>query len=136
MGTFLWGACAAIQNNKIQVYPEYSGTISEAILKQPLLRELTQIRAALKPMGLTISDSLGFNNTYALAVRREYARAHHLLRISDLRTADLHPRGAFSNEFVTRQDGLVGLLHAYSLEFTVQSLEHSLAYQALAADKA
>src|SRR6202050_3019186 len=59
----------ALKSGAIDVYPDYTGTLAEAILKKPDLKSIEDIRAALASMGLTISGSLGFNDTYALAVK-------------------------------------------------------------------
>src|SRR5215470_10705983 len=64
----------ALVNGRIDVYPEYTGTISRTILKEASRESLESIRAGLGPLGLTISDPIGFDNTYALAVRDEVAR--------------------------------------------------------------
>jgi osmoprotectant transport system permease protein len=95
----------ALAKNEIQIYPEYTGTISEAILKQPYLHDVATIRAALAKKGLTISKPLGFNNTYALAVPRAYARKNKLVRMSDLKKVLGTIRVGFSHEFMTRADG-------------------------------
>src|SRR5215831_9498682 len=59
----------AVAHGSIDVYPEYTGTISRAILKDPSVESVETIRARLRSEGLTISAPLGFDNTYALAVR-------------------------------------------------------------------
>src|ERR1035438_9093048 len=74
----------ALKSGAIDVYPDYSGTLAEAILKRPELKSLDEIRQALSGLGLTISGSLGFNDTYALAVKEEYAQRHDLQTIGDL----------------------------------------------------
>src|SRR5271155_32188 len=66
----------ALKSGAIDVYADYSGTLAEAILKRPELKSLEDIRQALSGMGLTISGSLGFNDTYALAVKEEFAEEH------------------------------------------------------------
>src|SRR5579863_4381607 len=68
----------ALKSGAIDVYPDYSGTLAEAILKRPELKSLDEIREALSGLGLTISGSLGFNDTYALAVKEEFAKQHDL----------------------------------------------------------
>src|SRR5579863_4596692 len=68
----------ALKSGAIDVYPDYSGTLAEAILKRPELKSLDEIRQALSGLGLTISGSLGFNDTYALAVKEEFAKQHDL----------------------------------------------------------
>src|SRR5215471_19396939 len=72
----------AIASGAIDLYPEYTGTLSYIILKDSSLRSTEAIRARLASSGLTISESLGFNNTYALAVRADTADRLGLRRIS------------------------------------------------------
>ncbi len=125
----------AVANGDIDLYPEYTGTLSLAILKDPSSRSVADIRQRLQGSGLTISDSMGFNNTYALAVREELAQSRNLTTISDLRE---HPelRAAFSSGFTDRDDGWPGLKAHYDLRLSeVRVIEHALSYVALAQGK-
>lgn len=122
---------AAIKKNEIQLYPEYTGTISQAILKSktPLSRD--EINQRLKTEGLTISQPLGFNNTYALAVKQALSDQLKLTKISQLKN---HPqlRVATSHEFYERKDGFLELSKHYQFQLKNLSLmEHSLSYQAI-----
>jgi osmoprotectant transport system permease protein len=122
----------ALVNGDLDVYPEYTGTISRMILKDPSVTDLEEMRRRLLPLGLTISGPLGFDNTYALAVRRETAGRLGLRTISDL---GAHPelRAAFDPGFLQREDGWPGLRRHYGLTLgDVRSMEHALTYQALA----
>src|SRR6266567_2835672 len=60
----------ALRGGGIDVYPEYTGTIAEEMLKQPGA-SIAQIRNALSAQGIAMTDDLGFNNTYALVMRRD-----------------------------------------------------------------
>ena len=124
----------ALKSNAIDVYADYTGTLAEAILKRPELKSLDEIRAALGGMGLTMSGSLGFNDTYALAVKEEFAQQHNLHTIGDLIPIQESVRAAFSYEFMDRKDGYPGLVTSYHLGFNPQKvnrMEHSLSFQAL-----
>jgi osmoprotectant transport system permease protein len=124
----------SLKSGDIDLYPDYSGTLAETILKNPNLRSLRDIREALAPLGLTISNSLGFNNTYALAVRESYAEKFNLRTMSDLLKVPNPIRAAFSYEFMERQDGFSGMVRRYNLPFTPDSvarMEHSLVYKAI-----
>ncbi len=121
----------AIRKGEIDLYPEYSGTLEQAVLNlpdHPPLEELTQRLKA--EYGLDLLPSFGFNNTYALAVRGEVARKHALGSISDLRE---HPemRFAFSHEFLHRKDGWIPLAKEYQLKSSPRGIEHGLTYQAI-----
>ncbi len=122
---------AALKSGSIDVYPEYTGTIAEAILKLPGRPSLAEMRSRLAAEGLGISDSLGFNNGYALAVNPETARRLGLEKISDLAK---HPelRVALTHEFLERKDGWPSLSQHYGLRMTdVRGIQHDLAYHAL-----
>lgn len=124
----------ALKSGAIDVYPDYSGTLAEAILKRPDLKSLDEIREALSAMGLTISGSLGFNDTYALAVKETFADEHGLRSIGDLIPLESSIRAAFSYEFMDRKDGYPGLVDSYRLNFNPQKvsrMEHSLSFQAI-----
>src|SRR5439155_1118285 len=97
-------AFGALASGEIDVYPEYTGTISRAILKDASVTTIDALRSRLRPLGLTISDPLGFANTYALAVARATATRLRLRTISDLAR---HPglTAAFDPGFIDRDDG-------------------------------
>ena len=124
----------ALKSGAIDVYPDYTGTLAEAILKRPDLKSLDEIRQALTGLGLTMSGSLGFNDTYALAVKEDFADAHGLRSIGDLIPIESTVKAAFSYEFMDRQDGYPGLVGSYHLSFNPQKvnrMEHSLSFQAI-----
>lgn len=121
---------AALRAGEIDLYPEYTGTIAEAILKQPALKDPAAIEAALAPLGLTMSPALGFENNYALAVPAAYAAKHKLRSISDLRKVAATIRTGFSHEFLSRADGLTPLSERYGLRFpSAGAMDHSLSYR-------
>ena len=121
---------AALMAGSIDLYPEYTGTIAQEILKRPDLKTLDELRAALAPLGLGVDVPLGFNNGYALAMREDRASALGIARLSDLAR---HPtlRLGLSNEFIGRADGWPGLARRYGLPQRPQGLDHGLAYDAL-----
>ena len=127
-----WGALAS---GAIDIYPEYTGTIAHAILKEPALKSVDAMRARLDAHGVIVSNPLGFDNTYALAVRRDDSARLGLRTISDLAG---HPtlRAAFDAGFLERADGWPGLQRHYGLRFAdVHTMEHALTYPALTAGR-
>jgi osmoprotectant transport system permease protein len=128
----------ALMTDEIDVYPEYTGTISEAVLHDLSIRDSEDLQKHLHELGLVMSQELGFENTYALAVRHDFAQAHHLSSISDLKRLQGQIRAAFSHEFVSREDGLKSLERVYGLYFgsNLQAVDHTLAYQSIAENKA
>jgi len=125
----------ALTTGEIDVYPEYTGTITQAILKLETAVDDDTLRRLLRgEHGLDLLDALGFNNTYAIALERGRAEELRVTRIRDLaRYPDL--RLAFSHEFNERHDGWPGLKVAYRLPHTPAGIEHGLAYQAIQAGK-
>jgi osmoprotectant transport system permease protein len=122
----------ALTTGSIDIYPEYTGTIAKEILKLDGVPTLADLNAKLAPMGLAVAVPLGFNNTYALAMRADDARSRNIVRLSDLRA---HPdvRLGLSQEFIGRADGWPGLRRTYELPFdTPRGLDHGLAYEAIA----
>jgi osmoprotectant transport system permease protein len=122
----------ALEEGSIDVYPEYTGTLAEAVLHIEGRRDLPSLRAALARRGIEMTDPLGFDNTYALAVSAGLAARLHLVTISDLaRAPDL--RLGLSPEFLGRSDGFPALAARYGLSTVhVEPMDHGLAYEALA----
>jgi osmoprotectant transport system permease protein len=123
----------ALASGDLDLYPEYTGTISRALLKDPSAGTVDALRDRLRALGFIISAPLGFDNTYAFAVRRDTAARLGLGTLSDLRR---HPglRAAFDPGFLDRDDGWPGLRRHYQLALTdVRIMEHALMYPALVA---
>jgi osmoprotectant transport system permease protein len=127
---------AALRQGQIDVYPEYTGTIVRELLKRdaPVDAQapLAQINAWLQPLGLKAAVPLGFNNSYALAMREQDAARLGIATISDLAAKAPALKLGLSHEFLARADGWPALQHAYGLGLQPGSgLDHGLAYQAL-----
>ncbi len=122
---------AALEQAAIDLYPEYSGSLKESLLHDVHSSDEALARA-LAAHGLAVTAPLGFENAYALVMKRERALALHMTRLSDLTThTDL--RIALSNEFVGRSDGWSGLQAAYKLgALAPRGMDHGLAYVAVA----
>ncbi|MDE2616998.1 MAG: ABC transporter permease subunit [Burkholderiales bacterium] len=123
---------SALQARSIDVYPEYTGTIAREILRLDQVPPLPELNAQLARLGLQASVPLGFNNSYALAMRERDAAALNITRLSELKN---HPdlRFGLSQEFIGRTDGWPGLQKAYALrQARARGLDHGLAYEALA----
>jgi osmoprotectant transport system permease protein len=122
---------AALRSGSIDLYPEYTGTIAQEILKNTGVTTLEQMRAQLAPLGLGVDIALGFNDGYALAMRADTAAKLGIAKLSDLAR---HPalRLGLSNEFIGRADGWKGLAQRYGLAQQPTGLDHGLAYDAIA----
>ncbi len=119
----------ALQEGDIDAYAEYTGTLRQELLQQPDATE-AQLVAALARQGLGMTRSLGFQNTYALGMRKVRAQALGIRTLADLAR---HPelRLGLSNEFLQRADGWPGVRAAYGLPQQANGLDHDLAYRAL-----
>ncbi len=125
----------ALAAGAIDVYPEYSGTIAQAILKLDHPVGFVELQEIVARDGkLELLDSFGFNNTYALALSRVAAGRLALKTLSDLaRVPNL--RLGLSYEFLNREDGWPGLAKTYNFTAQPVGLEHGLAYQAIQENK-
>jgi osmoprotectant transport system substrate-binding protein/osmoprotectant transport system permease protein len=122
----------ALRGGQIDAYPEYTGTIATEILKSDPGVSLDQIRDSLKEHGVDMTAPLGFNNTYALVMRRGEAQRLGIRTISDLQR---YPESKFglTHEFLERQDGWRPLRERYALpQQNVIGIDHALGYNALA----
>jgi len=136
-------AFGAIRSGAIDVYPEYTGTGLLAILHDTLPDSLSRspnavfahvARATAERYGVRWLPTLGFENTYAIAVRRETATRYRLRTLSDLARAAPALTGGLTADFIGRPDGLAGLRRAYGLTpRAVKPLAPAVKYQALAA---
>ncbi|WZO97834.1 glycine betaine ABC transporter substrate-binding protein [Isosphaeraceae bacterium EP7] len=123
----------ALEADELDVYPEYTGTISGEILAGKVAAGDDSLRAALKARGIGMSRPLGFNNTYAIGMREDVAARLGIVKLSDLAG---HPtlKFGFGNEFMERADGWPGLRDRYRLpQRDTRGLDHDLAYRALEA---
>jgi osmoprotectant transport system permease protein len=122
----------ALKTGAIDVYPEYTGTIAREILKREDNPDLAEINRALAPLGIAAAVPLGFNNTYALAMRAKQAAALGITRISQL-APHQGLRFGLSQEFIARNDGWSGLARRYAMSaIEPRGLEHGLAFEAIA----
>jgi osmoprotectant transport system permease protein len=124
----LWNA---LLNGDIDLYPEYTGTLRYEILAGESFSNNEDLRNYLKELKIEMSKPLGFNNTYILGMRKERAEELNIKKISDLQNNPELVFG-FSNEFIDRNDGWLGLRERYNLPQTdVKGLDHDLAYRGI-----
>jgi osmoprotectant transport system permease protein len=122
----------ALRGGQIDAYPEYTGTITQEMLKSGRQLSLDEIRDVLGKFGVGITEPLGFNNTYALVMRRSEAQRLGLRTISELRK---HPelKVGLTHEFLDREDGWRPLRERYGLpQQNIIGIDHALGYAALA----
>lgn len=125
----------SLKAGEIDIYPEYWGTLTQEILKIKSSSSLKQVNELLLPMGLRAGYFLGFNNTYALVIKKSLATKLNIHQISDLKN-NKNIKLGLSQEFLARSDGWTGLSKAYSLStFKPTGLDHGLGYDALQNDQ-
>lgn len=123
----------ALVRGEIDAYVEYSGTLVEEIFAGEQLTGLDAIRQRAAGFAISVTQPLGFNNTYAIGMREGRAQTLGISAISQLRDFP-QLRLGFSDEFVERADGWRGLRSTYQLPQTsIRTLDHSLAYRGIAA---
>jgi len=129
----------ALITGEIDAYVDYTGTIREEILAEETrqgnkIESENDMQNALAKRNVIMSERIGFNNTYALGMRRSVAQKMGITKISDLKK---HPQLelGFSDEFVERKDGWRPLKDKYSLPHTqIKVMDHNLAYRGLEND--
>lgn len=131
----------AVRQGRIDGYVDYTGTAWTAILRQAPLpsdqRDAVWQRARQlyrERYGLTMFPSLGFENTFAILIRRADGQRLGLRTISDAVEPARQWRAAFGYEFLNRQDGFPGLADRYGLRFAAppSAMDLGLTYRALA----
>ena len=121
----------ALVGGDLDVYCEYTGTLRQEILSSEHLRGDAALEESLAKRGLRMSKPLGFNNTYALAMRKKDAEARGVRKISDLKDLKGLQYGV-STAFQERADGWKGLVRRYGLPASnAEGLDHALVYNAL-----
>ncbi len=124
---------SALKQGSIDVYPEYTGTIRQVFLKQlPDASDGDALeRLALDRLGM--SYSLGFTDSYALAVPQRVKGPETLSDL--LKYPEL--RYVMNQEFVGREDGWPGLSEEYGLKpKKFLEMQHELCYTAIASNQA
>lgn len=123
---------------RIDAYVEYTGTALVAILKERPGGSAADVYQRVKRdyarrYHLAVLAPLGFNNSFAIVIRRADARRLHIHTISQAARYSPHWRAAFGYEFMDRADGYDGLLRVYGLKFAgpPQSMDLGLLYRAL-----
>ncbi len=130
-------AFRALRTNAIDVYPEYTGTGLLAILGEQPLGDAGAVYQRVssefqKRYGVRWLAPLGFENSYAIAVRKATADSLNLGTLSDLARASTSLRAGLTPDFIGRADGLPGLTRSYGVHFRdVKALVPAVKYQAL-----
>lgn len=129
----------ALDHNQIDIYPEFSGTVLESLVKQPhsesKLTASQTYQLAKKDLNsqfdMAYLKPMAYNNTFALAIRQSDAKAWNVHDISQLRTVENQVKPGMTLEFIDRPDGLPGVNKAYDMKLSAQSMEPKLRYEAI-----
>jgi osmoprotectant transport system permease protein len=129
----------ALRQGGLDAYVEYTGTALTTILKEPPDNDPARVRGRVRRAladrdGVTCLDPFGFENTFAILMRREQAERLGIRTISDLARHAGELRPGFGPEFMNRPDGYPGLVRAYALRFATppREMDRNLLYQAVA----
>ncbi len=136
-GTFI--AHRALVAGELDLYVEYTGTAYTAVLERPPIHDRDSVyrevaSAYRSRWDLEWLPPLGFENTFAILVRRGMADSLHLSKLSDLAAQAADLTAGFGYEFMQREDGFRGLSDRYGLEFAgpPREMDLGLIYRALA----
>lgn len=139
--TFLFNA---LKNNQIDIYPEFTGTVLQTIVKtnkktdKDPAKVYNQARTLLKSeYDMDYLEPMAYQNGYTLATTQKFAKENHLTKISDLKRVNKKVHAAFDPGFYNLKDGYPGLKEVYKLDFaSVKTTESSIRYKAIANNEA
>lgn len=128
----------AILAGQIDAYVEYTGTAFTAVLEQKTIPDPKAVyqqvkQAYAKQFNLEVTEPLGFENTFAMVIRGEDAKALNIQTLSQAAQYTPQWRPGFGYEFVQRPDGFPGLAKTYGLRFAdlPRVMDLGLIYRAL-----
>ncbi|TNC06426.1 ABC transporter [Methylobacterium terricola] len=129
----------ALTSGQIDVYPEYTGTGLNAVVKGPVSSDPDEVYRTVKAFyekefKVTWLKPSGINNGYVMVVRKGTADKYGLKTLSDLAKVSKELVIGAGPEFPDRADGLPGLKRVYGAEFKAfkQFAKLGLRYDALA----
>lgn len=129
----------AVKAGKIDGYVEYTGTAFTSILKEKPITNPQVVYQQVKQkyqqkFQLEVMKSLGFENTFAMIIRRKDSDRLGIKTLSEAAKYTPQWRAGFGYEFMNREDGYPKLAQVYGLEFAQppQEMDLGLIYKALA----
>lgn len=130
----------ALEEKQIDFYPEYTGTMLLAVLKEAPMTDkqavYDKVKTAYAANGLVVLNQAPMNNTYVMVVKPEVAAKYKLATLSDLAKVAKEVKLGAGPEFRDRKDGLPGLKATYGMDFKEDlQLAIGLRYQALKGDQ-
>ncbi len=132
----------ALKKGELDIYPEYTGTGLTAHLKMDVINDAAKVydivkREFDKRFDIQWLKPLGFNNTYAVAIKEDLGQQYDLHKVSQLAPLAKQLTFGAEHEFFDRQDGYDGMVRTYGLKFKGEpvKMDTSLKYQAIAEGK-
>lgn len=129
----------ALRSNRIDMYPEFTGTVLENLIKQPKLvshnPRITYQRAKnalARRYQLAYLKPLHYQNGYVLSVSQGFAKRYHLKNISDLRRVSPEIKAGFDPDFAKQPDSYPGVAKKYHLHFKYRTMSPAIRYKAIA----
>ena len=126
----------AMVKGEFDLYPEYTGTSWEAVLKKEGSYDESKFDELQKEYkekyNLEYVNLYGFNNTYGLAVNKDIAKKYNLKTYSDLAKVSNNLIFGAEYDFFEREDGYKELQKVYNMNFKKQiDMDIGLKYQAM-----
>ena len=126
----------AMVKGEFDLYPEYTGTSWEAVLKKEGSYDESKFDELQKEYkekyNLEYVNLYGFNNTYGLAVNKDIAEKYNLKTYSDLAKVSNNLIFGAEYDFFEREDGYKELQKVYNMNFKKQiDMDIGLKYQAM-----
>ena len=126
----------AIVKGEFDIYPEYTGTSWEAVLKKEVSYDESKFDELQKEYkekyNLEYVNLYGFNNTYGLAVNKDIAEKYNLKTYSDLAKVSNNLIFGAEYDFFEREDGYKELQKVYNMDFKKKiDMDIGLKYQAM-----
>lgn len=126
----------AIVKGEFDLYPEYTGTSWEAVLKKEASYDESKFDELQKEYkekyNLEYVNLYGFNNTYGLAVNKDIAEKYNLKTYSDLAKVSNNLIFGAEYDFFEREDGYEELQKIYNMDFKKKiDMDIGLKYQAM-----
>ncbi|MBU3129229.1 glycine betaine ABC transporter substrate-binding protein [Clostridium tagluense] len=130
----------AMIKGEIDIYPEYTGTGWLFVLKKNLIRDPAKLYEEVKKeykakYNIKWLGLYGFNDTYALAIKKSVADKLNINTYSDLASKSDSLKFGAEPDFYEREDGYKGLQKEYNFKFKEKrELDIGLKYEAINSD--
>ncbi|UYP01126.1 glycine/betaine ABC transporter substrate-binding protein [Oceanotoga sp. DSM 15011] len=137
----------AIETGQVDIYPEYTGTAWAAYFKKderiydPVKLFELVAKEDLERNSIVWLDMINFNNTYGMAVRREFSEKNNIYSLSDLSEYLKENKDIIfgvNPEYYQRADGIFSVLSYYEMDvprMNIKTMEAGLTYTALNSKK-